>query len=67
MRAEQLWMTLLSVAWLWPAALSSSGSTHGRRRHKDVYLGEHVKNKHGGHSSGIILNTHYNPTQHGNP
>ncbi|KAG9332376.1 hypothetical protein JZ751_014972, partial [Albula glossodonta] len=48
MRAEQLWMTLLSVAWLWPAALSSSGSAHGRRRHKDVYLGEHVKNKHGG-------------------
>ncbi|KAJ8279313.1 hypothetical protein COCON_G00063790 [Conger conger] len=48
MKAKLLWLRLLSLAWLWPASLPIGSPLPGRRRHKDVYLGEHVKNKHGG-------------------
>ncbi|XP_064190175.1 gamma-aminobutyric acid receptor subunit rho-3 isoform X2 [Anguilla rostrata] len=48
MKAKLLCLRLLSLVWLWPASLPIGSPLPGRRRHKDVYLGEHVKNKHGG-------------------
>ncbi|KAL4624887.1 gamma-aminobutyric acid receptor subunit rho-3-like [Arapaima gigas] len=39
---------LLLLAGLWPVAPLGGARFPGRRRHKDVYLGEHDSHKHGG-------------------
>ncbi|KAL4657360.1 gamma-aminobutyric acid receptor subunit rho-3 [Arapaima gigas] len=41
-------LELLLLAGLWSFSLVHSSHQTGHRRHKDVYLGEHAKNKYGG-------------------
>lgn len=41
-------LRLMCLAWLWPVALLKGSNTQNQRRHKDVYLGENTRHKHGG-------------------
>ncbi|KAL0994018.1 hypothetical protein UPYG_G00116810 [Umbra pygmaea] len=39
---------LMCLALLWPVTLLNGNYRPNKRRHKDAYLGENAKNKHGG-------------------
>ncbi|XP_016133148.1 gamma-aminobutyric acid receptor subunit rho-3-like isoform X2 [Sinocyclocheilus grahami] len=41
-------LRLMCLAWLWPVVLLKGSNTQNQRRHKDVYLGENTRHKHGG-------------------
>ncbi|XP_016119452.1 gamma-aminobutyric acid receptor subunit rho-3-like isoform X1 [Sinocyclocheilus grahami] len=41
-------LRLMCLAWLWPVTLLKGSNTQNQRRHKDVYLGENTRHKHGG-------------------
>ncbi|XP_065116610.1 gamma-aminobutyric acid receptor subunit rho-3a isoform X2 [Paramisgurnus dabryanus] len=40
-------LRLMCLAWLWPVTLLKGTNTPNHRRHKDVYLGENARHKHG--------------------
>uniref|UniRef100_A0A673FQX5 Gamma-aminobutyric acid receptor subunit rho-1-like n=1 Tax=Sinocyclocheilus rhinocerous TaxID=307959 RepID=A0A673FQX5_9TELE len=41
-------LRLMCLAWLVPVVLLKGSNTQNQRRHKDVYLGENTRHKHGG-------------------
>lgn len=46
MRVVLLALRLMCLAWLWPVTQLNSGTN--KRRHKELYIGENTKQKHGG-------------------
>lgn len=48
MRVALLALRLLCLAWLWPVTQLNSSSFPNKRRHKELYVGENTKQKHGG-------------------
>lgn len=48
-------LRLMCLAWLWPVVLLKGSNTQNQRRHKDVYLGENTRHKHGGWGCFCLL------------
>ncbi|PWA22648.1 hypothetical protein CCH79_00001916 [Gambusia affinis] len=48
MRLALLALRLMVLAWLWPVTQLNSSTFANKKRHKEVYVGENTKAKHGG-------------------
>lgn len=48
MRVAFLALRLMCLAWLWPVTQLNSSHFPNKRRHKEVYVGENTRPKHGG-------------------
>ncbi|XP_029957601.1 gamma-aminobutyric acid receptor subunit rho-3a isoform X2 [Salarias fasciatus] len=48
MRVALLALRLMCLAWFWPVTQLNSSHFPNKRRHKELYVGENTKQKHGG-------------------
>lgn len=55
MRVALLAFRLMCLAWFWPVTQLSGSHFANKRRHKEMYVGENTKQKHGGWATARFL------------